>query len=251
MLNTFLSKLNYVIGSASLRVGIIFILIYLITYSVPKPFQYQLIYVLLFSLILITFFNQKSNRIKKVINILVYLFYSFTTLLVATTGWFSSPFNYLLYFTAILLSFFFSAMSTLTYITLLFLVLLKSINSIRDTNSAFLTILSILSMIPVSIFLRQKYLQLIEHEKEILILKRKTHFESTADKEFDNSITRFAGKLRDILTVIKQYSLKQSTEDSKRVLSKTNEAFHLLNRFEEETTGKKIGVMQDNGQHSR
>ncbi len=166
--------------------------------------------------------------------------------LVGATGWFFSPFFFSLYLSVILLAFIFPLNVSISFA--LTLVALFAFN-IGDVDLAydFLIVLSLVTTIPLSIYLRKEYLKLKESEKEILILKKQEEFYKTKVEEvLSNTITNFSANLKQPLNVIKQLiyrfpkikSKKDQEKYVERIRNSSEEVLRSLKKFELETTGK-------------
>src|SRR3989344_3062956 len=89
------------------------------------------------------------------------------------TGWFFSPFFYLLYLLAIVLAFILSPFATLLFVISLIGLFAPNIGSI-DITLDFVTVLSLFSIVPITYFLQKEYLYLRQQEKKVLILEEET-----------------------------------------------------------------------------
>lgn len=170
--------------------------------------------------------------------------------LIASTGWFFSPFFFVLYLWAIFLAFIFSPAVSLSFIITLVLLFSFNIGEV-DLAYDFMIVLSLLTTIPLSSYLRKEYLRLKESEKEILVMqKQKENFNSTVDEILANKISNIAVNLRQPINDIKQLAFrmgdvkeKQKLEqDRKAILASSEEALRVLKEFEEQSTGKKLLV---------
>lgn len=168
--------------------------------------------------------------------------------LVAATGWFFSPFFFTLYLLAVILAFLFPPATSLGFVATL--VGLFSIN-IGEVDLAydFLVVLSLLTVIPISLYLRREYLRLKETEKKILILEKEHEaFATKIEEVLANTVTNFATTLRQPISTIKQLSYHMEKVHSKvegeahrqQLVASVEEALQMINRFEEEVTGKKL-----------
>ncbi len=105
----------------------------------------------------------KNKQGQKVTNTqtFVYLLVVFVLFLVASTGWFFSPFFYTLYLLSILISFTFTPRTSLAFT--LTLIALLSLN-IGQTNLTYdiLVILSLLTVIPLNFYLKKNISLLVK-----------------------------------------------------------------------------------------
>lgn len=181
-----------------------------------------------------------------------FIFLTLLTVLsvVAATGWFFSPFFFSLYLLTILLSFTFSTGASVAFVLTLIVLFSFNIGEV-DLAYDYLVILSLLTTVPLSVYLRKEYMRLQESKKEILVLeKEKKNFENQVDAVLANRINSFAINLRQPINDIKQitYMIQQETTEQKRkkdwtrILSASEEALHMIKLFEEETTGKKLST---------
>ena len=171
--------------------------------------------------------------------------------LIASTGWFFSPFFFVLYLWAIFLAFIFSPPVSLSFIITLIILFSFNIGEV-DLAYDFLIVLSLLTTIPLSLYLRKEYLRLKESEKEILVLQKEkeNNINSTVEEILANKINNVAVNLRQPVNDIKQLAFrmgdikeKQKLEtDRERILASSEEALRVLKEFEEESTGKKLVV---------
>lgn len=170
--------------------------------------------------------------------------------LVASTGWFFSPFFFVLYLWAIFLAFVFSPQVSLSFIITLVILFSFNIGEV-DLAYDFMIVLSLLTTIPLSLYLRKEYLKLKESSKEILVLqKEKENINSTVEEVLANKINSIAVALRQPINDIKQLAFrmgdvkekKKLEEERERILASSEEALRVLKEFEEYTTGKKLVV---------
>ncbi|KKS81669.1 MAG: hypothetical protein UV58_C0018G0003 [Candidatus Wolfebacteria bacterium GW2011_GWC1_43_10] len=169
-------------------------------------------------------------------------------LLVGATGWFFSPFFFVLY----LYSFFLALMYTPAVSTafVLTLVILFSFNIGEvDLTYDFLVVLSLLTVLPLSLYLRKKYLSLKQLEKEILILKEKQNPDlSTVEEVLANKVSEVCVNLRQPVTDLKQLvyhlpDVRDKTDREKhweQVRSLTEETIRIINGFEKQATGRQL-----------
>lgn len=246
-------------SSVGLTVLLTFLAYSISVFDVLSIIQNQLLFAFLFGLIFTTFIGQRISKLKKIVHIIVYLLTGFILVLVAITGWFNSPFAFLLYLLVIVQSFFFPAIvSIVQVIVLLGLVIFVPATGI--TSRDYLLIMSLLGIIPVSFYLREQFLNFQEAENSILILKKnkKKYFDSV-EKLVDNNIHRFGANLREKLTNIKlqAYKIDTASDISKKrqieqeIINETQMALKLLKDFEEDTTGSRVIESPKSSEHGR
>ncbi|MBI2314954.1 hypothetical protein HYU93_02750 [Candidatus Daviesbacteria bacterium] len=171
--------------------------------------------------------------------------------LIASTGWFFSPFFFVLYLWAIFLAFIFSPKASLSFIITLVILFSFNIGEV-DLAYDFMIVLSLLTTIPLSLYLRKEYLKLKESEKVILVLQKEkeNNINSAIEEILANKINNIAVNLRQPINDIKQLSFrmadikeKQKLEiNRERILASSEEALRVLKEFEEQSTGKKLVV---------
>lgn len=170
--------------------------------------------------------------------------------LIASTGWFFSPFFFMLYLWAIFLAFIFSPQVSLSFIITLVILFSFNIGEV-DLAYDFMIVLSLLTTIPLSLILRKEYLKLKESEKAILVLeKEKENINSTVEEILANKINNVAVNLRQPINDVRQLAyrledmknIKQFNESRDRIISSSEEALRILKEFEEQSTGKKLMV---------
>lgn len=225
------------------------IVIYLLT-RLPgiSLFKLQLTIISLFALVAYGYFLKRQGKPRIADNTFIYLIVVFVLFLVASSGWFFSPFFFVLYLLAIFLAFIFSANVSIVFVGVL--VALFSFN-IGEVNLAYdsMIVLSILTTVPLSLYLRKEYLKLKENEKEILVLqKQKDNFKDKIEEVLANTVNSFSVNLRQPINDIKQlaYRMKEVEEkkeleqNRERIVASSEEALRLLKEFEESTTGKRL-----------
>lgn len=166
--------------------------------------------------------------------------------LVGSTGWFYSPFFFALYLTAIGLGFLFTPGVAVGFTLSLLLLFAFSVGDVNPTYD-FLTLLSLLSVIPLTLALRRSFLLVQQERKGILILEeeQKGAGLTTLDTILANRINRIGILLRQPITYVKQgLSLLRegnlSQDESKDILERmqrsSEELFTLVKQFEQGTT---------------
>jgi hypothetical protein len=234
--------------------GLLALVIYLFT--INEETRIYALPILVISLVLILaiyFFDvhiaHKKTDIhqKRTFQILIFACVSAILLWVGTTGWFLSPFFYLLYLVAVSLAFLFNTSATFSFILVLVAILIPQIGGV-NTNINIFSLLSLVFIIPLSYFLRKEYITRIEKEKKILVLEGEHKaLESNVDKMLANKITNLGAKMREPINDIRQIALfaekngaPRDEKDFSKIIISTSRAFDMLNAFEEEATGRKL-----------
>lgn len=173
-----------------------------------------------------------------------------TTLLfwVGFTGWFYSPFFYLVYILAIILAFIFSVRSTFSFIlTLSFLFIY--FNPEIDLFTAFLILISFFIILPITYYLQRSYLILKQQQKKILILENEKIKKKDPISQFlKNKVDKLTVEIRQPVSDIKhlaKYSRKlkdkkKLNKNLKKIADLSNNIFFQINKFETKTTGKRL-----------
>lgn len=187
-----------------------------------------------------------SFRNSRTFKLLIFALVSAVLLWVSDTGWFFSPFFYLLYLVVISLGFLFSTSAAFSFVLVIFAILLPNMNT-TNADISIITLSSLFLIIPLSYFLRLEYLHRVESEKKILILEQEhKQYKNTVDKVLSNKIVGYASTMREPLNDIRQMVLyaQQKPERTKDVykdiLASSDKALHFLKEFEEISTGKKL-----------
>lgn len=242
----------YKIVMNKLKPAILIILITLGIFALTKnpltgPFKLQMLLLVILTCAFYWFSLSRKGISAFTSSSFVYLFIALVLFLVDATGWFFSPFFFTLYLVGIALALMYSPTVSISFIVTL--VILFSFN-IGDVDLAydFLIILSLLTTIPIGLFLRREYLKLKESNKEILVLKHdQEHYKNKLEEVLANTMNNFAVNLRQPLNDIKQLAYlmekakgKDGETDRERIIASSEEALRMLKDFEEETTGKKL-----------
>lgn len=178
----------------------------------------------------------------------VFYFITVVLLLVGATDWFYSPFFFVLYLLAIVLSFTSTLVLSLSFTITLVILFSFNIGEV-DLAYDFLVVLSLLTTIPLSVYLRKEYLRLKEDKKEILVLEEeKEKYQTSVESILANKVNNFAVNLRQPVNDIRLLAerlmkIKKGEELEKnveRILISSKEALHLIKSFECETTGKEL-----------
>lgn len=217
-----------------------------------SEFKVQLALLSIVSLVSYTLVTSRLDHPLKNSNLAYYLIVVTIMLVVGATGWFFSPFFFTLYLLGIFLSFIFSMGTSIAFVLVLVGLFSFNIGEVDPTYD-FLVVLSLLTIIPLSFYLRKQYLKHQEEEKEILVLKQHQKFDSTVEEVLSNKINNFAVNLRQPINDLKllgyrlkklaasQSSRKQDLDVySERIIIASEEALSMLRNFEEGTTGKKL-----------
>lgn len=170
--------------------------------------------------------------------------------LVSATGWFFSPFFFALYLTAIGLGFIYTPGIAISFTLSLILLFTFSMTGERATYD-FLTLLSLLSVIPITIVLRKSFLLVQQEKKGILILEGGNNQVgiTSLDNILANRINNIGATLRQPITYMKQavsllvsgtLSQEEVDEIMPRMQKSTEELFTLVKEFERETTNNKF-----------
>jgi hypothetical protein len=217
--------------------------------AITAPFRLQMTMGALLVLGLYSYLNRGKESIQTT-DTFIYLLTLFALFLISATGWFISPFFFLLYLLAILLGFLFEPIVSIIFVGTLVVLFSLNIGEV-DITYDFLVILSLLSVVPLSLYLRKKYLELKSLEKEILILRKdKQKTENVVEDLLSNTMINFATEIRQPINDTKQltYRIKEIQKNKEiatladRVMSSSDEALRIVKKFEEDATGKKLLV---------
>lgn len=216
--------------------------------SIPGPAQFTLhlgLIVLLASIGL-AFIKKDSWQLAKiVVQSLLVLF------LVGGTGWFLSPFFFLLYLLPIYLGFLYAPAVSFGFLAALIVIFAFSVGEV-DVAFDIMTLLSLLLVIPLVIYLRRQYLVIRQSTKEILILEEEgsgIQDLDTISKLLSNRVTKLGVALRDPLTFIKQSSsglldqgvpVSQINNVLERIRSAASESLEFIRDFETDTSTNKV-----------
>lgn len=170
--------------------------------------------------------------------------------LVGSTGWFYSPFFFALYLSAVALGFIYTPSVAITFTIALIILFAFSVGEVNVTYD-FLTLISLLSVIPLTLALRKSFLLVQQERKGILILEeeQKGTELTTLDSILANRINRIGILLRQPITYLKQglAMLRGNNLDpteSKDVLDRmqrsSEELFTLVKQFESGTTKNEL-----------
>ena len=174
----------------------------------------------------------------------------FVLTLMGSSGWFFSPFFFALYLAAIALGFMYTPMVTIGFTLGLLTIFASSVGEVSPTAD-FLTLLSLLSVIPITMVLRKSYLLVQQEKKGILILESEERDSglSSLDAVLTNQVNKIAITIRQPITYIRQGMalLKENTltaEEYPAVIERmsraADEVFTLIKEFESDTTQNKL-----------
>lgn len=127
-----------------------------------KLFQFYLV----FSMCAFIYYIWAKHKTvhKRSISYFIFILSTTVLFLVGLTGWYSSPFFYLLYLLAILYTFIFSGFTTFVFIIILIGLFIPNIGSI-DIGFDLVTIGALCTVVPLSYFLKREYQKLKIIEK--------------------------------------------------------------------------------------
>lgn len=170
--------------------------------------------------------------------------------LIGSTGWFYSPFFFALYLCAVALGFIYTPGVAIVFTIALIILFAFSVGEVNVVYD-FLTLLSLLSVIPLTLALRKSFLLVQQERKGILILEeeQKGAELTTLDAILANRINRIGILLRQPITYLKQglAMLRDNNlnpTESKDVLDRmqrsSEELFTLVKQFEQGTTNNDL-----------
>jgi hypothetical protein len=173
-------------------------------------------------------------------------------LLVGGTGWFLSPFFFLLYLMPMYLGFLYVPAVSFGFLAALLLVFTSSLGEV-DLAFDIMTLLSLLIAIPLIIYLRKKYLVLRQSTKDILILQDDSGIKDadTITKLLSNRVTNLGVTVRQPLTFIKQaatllldhdLSAHEAATYIKRIKTTAAETLDHVRKFEGDTSSNEVLV---------
>ncbi len=190
---------------------------------------------------------RKNIRNKTVLSTYMLIIFVAMLFWVGVTGWFFSPFFYLLCLLAIVLSFILSPFATLLFVITLVGLFSPNIGSI-DVTLDFITIMSLFSIVPITYYLQKEYLYLRQQEKKVLILEEETQdLRNKVDEVLRNRVIKFAVNVRQPVNDMKQMAIFAQTEGKekihtalKKIAKLGDESLSLIEDFEVSVTGKKL-----------
>lgn len=217
--------------------------------SLPGASRYTLHLALIVLIVAITaiFVKGPSPRLqltKTVIHTLLIL------LLVGGTGWFLSPFFFLLYLLPIYLGFLYAPAVAFGFLAALLIIFAFSIGEV-DLAFDLMTLLSLLLAVPLIIYLRKKFLVLRQTARDILILENESGIKdaNTISRLLANRVTSLGVNMRQPLTFIKQAATlllqedidpKEATKQLRRIRTTALEALEQVRSFEDETSANLV-----------
>lgn len=213
-----------------------------------EPFKLQMLLLVILAFVFYWFSLSRRKISAFGSSKFVYLFITLVLFLVGATGWFFSPFFFILYLLGITLALMYVPTISIGFIVTLVILFSFNIGEV-DLTYDFLIVLSLLSTIPVGLFLRREYLKLKESAKEILILQHEHEkYKNELEEVLANTMNNFAVNLRQPLNDIKQLAFRlekvkikgEAEKDRERIIASSEEALRMLKNFEEKTTGKKL-----------
>ncbi len=236
-----MSKIKHILFTVGITLAI-----YLLTKNpITSFFRLQFALLALLAVIVYGYFVVKKTGHMKTMILISAIFVLF---LVAATGWFVSPFFFALYLLAMLLGFVFTPSISVAFILTLTGLFSFDIGTI-DIAYDYLTVLSLLSVIPLTFYLRKEYLRLREAEKEILVIRKDEKvYQNKVEDLLANKVNDFAVNLRQPINDTKQlaFLLKKNathesiTKDVDRIIASAEESLRMLQAFEEKVTGKHL-----------
>lgn len=215
--------------------------------AITGVFKIQITLFLIIAFAIYSYLVTKKGEVLTTHPKFIYLFLATILFLVGSTGWFFSPFFFILYLSTILLAFVFNLASSLSFVLMLVLLFSLNIGEV-DLTYDFLVVLSLLTTIPLSLYLRKEYLRLKEAEKGILILeKEKEKYQSRVDEVLSNKINNFAANLRQPINDMRLLGYRllkvkkaELGKYSERLITASEEALSVLKTFESESTGTTV-----------
>ncbi|OGY31381.1 MAG: hypothetical protein A2805_03615 [Candidatus Andersenbacteria bacterium RIFCSPHIGHO2_01_FULL_46_36] len=188
--------------------------------------------------------GEKLALFKNVVHTLMILF------LVGGTGWFLSPFFFLLYLLPIYLGFLYTPAVAFGFLAALLAIFASSVGEV-DLSFDVFTLLSLLLVIPLLIYLRKKYLILRQTNKDILILQEESGIadSDTIGSLLSNRVTKLGVTVRQPLSFISQaatvlleedLSPKEATQYIKRIKTTATETLDYIRDFEGDTSANEV-----------
>lgn len=187
--------------------------------------------------------------------VVVVLCVVFVLCLVGSSGWFFSPFFFTLYLAAIALGFMYTPLVATAFTIALLVIFASSVGEVSPTAD-FLTLVSLLAVIPITIVLRKSFLLVQQEKRGILILESEDPVGdlTSLDSVLSNQVNRISIVLRQPITYIRQ-ALALLKDDAltkeeypvviHRMSRAADEVFTLVKEFESATTKNKLLSRQD------
>lgn len=206
---------------------------------ITEPFKLQMALLSILCVIIYGFMLKKKGSEASSSKSFIYLVTATNLFLVGATGWFFSPFFFTLYLMTIILSFLFSPVVSFAFVGTLIALFSVNIGEV-DLAYDFLIVLSLLTAIPLSWYLRREYLKLKQGKKDILILEEHKKYESKVEEVLANKINNMAVELRQPVNDVKlmAYRLAEGVKGRDRMITASEEALRVIKKFEGEATGK-------------
>lgn len=237
---------------SAIGIALLTLIVYFLTaYPGTRPYVNSLFLLYIFvSVIGIVYwpFARKDIKDERLLSAYFVAVFASMLLWIGVTGWFFSPFFYLLYLLAIMLAFMYSTTTTFVFVIILIGLFSPNIGSI-DLTVDIITIISLFSVVPLTYFLQREYLQLKQAEKKVLILEKTgKNLKNKVDEVLLNKVNSFAVNLRQPVNDMRQMSLVAQKAKSKKKVDEAlekiaklgEETLNSIEKFEEEVTGKKL-----------
>lgn len=215
--------------------------------SVPAvaPYTLHLGLIAFISAIGLSFVKRESFTLGK-----TFLHALIILLLVGGTGWFLSPFFFLLYLVPIYLGFLFTPAVAFGFLAALLIIFAFSVGEV-DIAFDIMTLLSLLIVIPLVIYLRKRYLVLRQTTKDILILEDESGIKDadTIGRLLSNRVTSLGVNVRQPLTFIKQAATllmegnltqQEASTQVERIKTTATETLEMIRSFEGETSANVV-----------
>lgn len=196
-------------------------------------------------LVAMSFIHREGlQSVKTVLLTLMVLF------LVGGTGWFTSPFFFLLYLVPIYLGFLYNPAVAFGFLAALLIIFSTSVGEV-DIAYDIMTLLSLLLVIPLVMYLRRRYLILRQSSKDILILQDESGIKDadTITRLLSNRVTNLGVTVRQPLTFIKQAATvlldeqlepHEATTFIQRIRTTATETLEHVRKFEGETSANQV-----------
>lgn len=243
------SKLNTVY-----RAGLFFFLplIIFVWTSVPALSKFTLHLALVLGLTagILAFIKKKDSRAAAWRLTASTIYIAFIITLVGATGWFFSPFFFLLYLAPLYLGFQYNPAVAFSFLAALLIIFSSSVGEV-DVAYDVLTLISLLLVIPLVIYLRRSYLILRQSAKDILILEDDSGIKDadTIGKLLANRVTSLGVNMRQPLTYVKQaatvllqgsLSKEDTTKYLQRMRTTATETLEMIRKFEGDTSANVV-----------
>jgi hypothetical protein len=216
-----------------------------------KPLVYRIfIFYLFFTASSVGYYIWIEHKRIRSNNIYIVFYIIMMTVLfwVGLSGWFFSPFFYLVYILSIAMAFIFSTFTSFSFLIVLSFLYFNNYSDI-DLFLDLLMLMSFLLVIPVTYYLKRQYLYLKQKRKQILILEEATvKTDSSVDKILANKVNRFATNIRQPVNDIRQIALHIKTVKNQREVNTSlkkmadlgEKIIKDINAFEKKTTGERV-----------